>query len=194
MRMPSLPPRKSYHPPPSHHPPSGGFALPVHVTRLSTPVWSTAPAAAPSRPYEYELDEEMGLLVGRRRTGPHPEASPLIAEAQRRFEACAGRKHQPKINLLLVDADVEPPDAHARTAYATAAITTSGLFVVVSPSPRARMAALAIAAMKGEGGAKHAGYADFELALDWVEQRRPAIRFRLVAMRAKLFAPRVRRD
>lgn len=148
----------------------------------------------PPRLYEYELDEEMGLLVGRRRVGPHAEAAPTIAEAQRRFEASPGRRYQPKVSMLLVDADVEPPDPETRTAYATAATTTSGLFVVVSTSMRARMAALSIAAMKGGVGAEHAGYADFELALIWLEQRRPGISFRLVAMRAQLFSSRGRRD
>ena len=90
--------------------------------------------------------------------------------------------------MLLVDSDVEPPDARTRRAYALSSMATTGLFVVVSSSPMARVAALSIAAMKGPEGALHSGFASFDLALDWIDERRPGVRFRLSAMRDKLLA------
>ncbi len=143
--------------------------------------------------YLYELDEDAGLLVGRRTEGPHAEIAPLILEAQRRLDAAAGRAGAPKVNMLLVDANVEPPGAPLRQAYAKDSAVRSGLFVVVSPSLRARSAALSISALKGEVGAQHAAFADFEMALDWIDALRPGVRFKLGGMRARLVAE-TRRD
>jgi hypothetical protein len=97
------------------------------------------------------------------------------------------------VNILLVDADVEPPGAPLRQTYAKDSAERSGLFVVVSPSLRARSAALSISALKGVAGAQHAAFADFEMALDWIDCLRPGVRFKLAGMRARLVAE-TRRD
>jgi hypothetical protein len=132
----------------------------------------------------FEIDERLGLMVGRHHAGGDPGTVNEILRATRALGR-SGVPQLPKVELLYADADAVHPSDHERTQIAEAWRDIEGglIFAMVTSSAVARATLGVVSLLRGrQAQSARSAFATREEAVAWIETLRHGVRHDLLRL------------